>query len=102
MSNSVSLYKSVMAKIKKNNTYNYQLTKWLDRGELDEVIQQIETYEGEGKGYYIGERGGKWAVFTKGDLVVDTKDFKSYKGLQQGELTLLQYRDMVRLAKRGM
>ena len=76
--------------------YEHQLTDWMDREQLDEVIEQIEQYEGRGKGYRVGERNGKWAVFTEGSMVVRRQDSRrSYQGLSKDTINILQYRDFL-------
>jgi len=81
--------------------YPYQLTCYLTKRGLRYVVRQIEKYEGKGKGYRLGERGGKWAVFTKGDMVVTKPDTRSYRSPFPPGYSLLQYRSAIQKAKRG-
>ena len=102
MPNLDSLYRNVMALLRKRDKYGHRLTEWLEKEELNNVIKQIETYEGKGKGYHLRKRDGKWAVFTEGDMVIRKQDVKSHKSKRQRVPTILQYRDMVRLAGEGI
>jgi hypothetical protein len=81
--------------------YRYQLTEWVkDKGELRYAIKQIEQYEGKGKGFIVREDNGRWAVYTKGDLVVEQGYIRKPKS-EPGEChRLLQYTDIIRGAKR--
>ena len=81
--------------------YRYQLTEWVkDKGELHEAIKQIEQYEGKGKGYIVREDNGRWAVYTKGDLVYKRGYIRKPKGDEGAYPTIFQYRDIIRRAKR--
>ena len=74
--------------------YPFQLTRWLKREDLDDIILQIESYEGENKGYCVRERDGKWAVFTKGDLVVERKTDMPDPDMEGATFTIPQYRNL--------
>ena len=83
------------------NDYPYQLTesyktKGECRRECKGIIRQIEKYEGAGKGYDIRERGGKWAVYTSGELGYAGQVPCDNEDIQGEEVTVLQYRDLLK------
>jgi len=83
--------------------YPYQLTKPYKtekecKDDCKEIIKQIEACEGKGKGYSIRQSNGKWAVYTRGDLVLTREEYIDIKNSRQenGDFTILQVRDVLK------
>lgn len=72
-----------------NREFDYQLTHYVDREELEPFVQQLNKYDCREKLYYVIKKNGrqeKYAIFTKGESINDTPKDICRREMREGNI----------------